>query len=123
MTRYAALLTRFTGRIPRATFWWTTLFVWLIFAILFVFHEAVLGRPSTMILYPFLFFSLTAVGTKRLHDRGHSGWRLLLIVIPVVGPMWLLIALGLLRGTRGDNQYGDDPLSAGVDYLTVRAPA
>jgi hypothetical protein len=40
MTRYAALLTRFTGRIPRATFWWTTLFVWLIFAILFVFLEA-----------------------------------------------------------------------------------
>jgi uncharacterized membrane protein YhaH (DUF805 family) len=121
--RLGWLFGRFSGRIPRATFWWASLTLWLAFAVLFVFLDHALGHASTLVLYPFLFWGQTAIGTKRLHDRGQRGWRLLLMAIPVLGPLWLCVALGLLPGTRGDNQYGDDPLTADIDYLIVRGPA
>lgn len=110
----------FTGRIPRSEFWWASIALWAVFAILFVFLESALGRTSTLVLYPFFFWSAAAIAVKRLHDRGHRAWRLLLALIPVLGPVWLVVGLGLRAGTRGDNQYGDDPLVANVDYLSVR---
>ena len=43
---------------------------------------------------------------KRFHDRDKSGWWLLIVLIPLIGPIWLLIELGFLKGTPGPNQYG-----------------
>lgn len=51
-----------------------------------------------------------AVSVKRAHDRNHSGWFVLIGLIPLVGALWLLIELGFLMGTEGDNQWGPDPL-------------
>ncbi len=50
-----------------------------------------------------------ALGVKRAHDRGRSGWFVLVLFIPVV-QIWPFIELWFLRGTTGDNQYGSDPL-------------
>jgi uncharacterized membrane protein YhaH (DUF805 family) len=111
----------FAGRIPRSTFWWSQIVAFSAFAVLFVFLDSALGRPGTWLLYPFFFWGAAAVSAKRLHDRGQSAWRLLLLLIPVIGPLWWIIALGVRAGTRGDNQYGPDPLVAGVDYLVVRS--
>ena len=52
-----------------------------------------------------------AVGTRRLHDTGRSGWWQLLFLIPLVGLIVLLYWFALPGGT-GDNQYGDDPKTA-----------
>jgi len=75
-----------------------------------------------------------AIGAKRLHDRDKSAWWLLVFyVLPSIlsqisyhlGLMgglvfslasfgiavWGLIELGFLRGTRGPNRYGPDPLA------------
>jgi uncharacterized membrane protein YhaH (DUF805 family) len=49
------------------------------------------------------------VGIKRSHDRGRSGWFTLLWFIPIVC-LWPGIEFGFLRGTVGDNKYGQDPL-------------
>jgi uncharacterized membrane protein YhaH (DUF805 family) len=111
----------FAGRLPRGTFWGAQTALWLVFAVLFVFLQHALGSAGTWVLYPFFFWGSVAVSVKRLHDRGQSGWRLLLLLIPAIGPLWWLIALGVRAGTRGDNQYGPDPLVAGVEYLTVRS--
>lgn len=51
-----------------------------------------------------------AVGIKRCHDRDRSGWFLLIALIPIIGGIWLLIELGFLRGTIGENRFGPDPL-------------
>ena len=40
-------------------------------------------------------------------------------LIPIVGAIWVLIELGLRRGTLGDNQYGEDPLERNAGYFTV----
>ncbi|MEN6543018.1 DUF805 domain-containing protein [Parvibaculum sp.] len=51
-----------------------------------------------------------AISVKRCHDRGRSGWFLLLLIVPLV-QLWPLIEISLLRGTDGDNRFGPDPLA------------
>ncbi|MFT6862889.1 MAG: uncharacterized membrane protein YhaH (DUF805 family), partial [Akkermansiaceae bacterium] len=51
-----------------------------------------------------------ALQGKRWHDRGKSGWMILVNFIPLVGGIWALVECGFLSGTPGPNQYGPDPL-------------
>ena len=114
------LLFSFNGRISRAALWWTAGLAGLAFLVLFEFLEDFAGRPSTLALYPPLFWILVALAVKRLRDRGRAPAWLLVALIPVLGPLWLLIELGLRRGTVGENHYGADPADSAPDYLTVK---
>lgn len=109
----------FRGRIRRATFWWSTVCLWIIFVALFVLLEAKTGRGSTLILYPFIFWSFLAILAKRYHDLGRSGWWLLLLLIPLLGVIVVSVELALRRGKPGQNRFGPNPMIAGLDYLTV----
>ena len=44
----------------------------------------------------------------RLHDRGHSAWWLLFILLPIAGPIVLLVQM-CLPGDGGSNGYGPPP--------------
>ncbi|MGU7769251.1 DUF805 domain-containing protein [Burkholderia sp. MR1-5-21] len=55
-----------------------------------------------------------AVGVKRLHDIDKSGWWLLLYLVPIVGPIALLVMHGFLAGTPHANRFGE-PLKKGDD--------
>ena len=124
-----SLLTSFEGRINRAK-WWLGLVIlvivqWIIWYIVAMTMGVdlmtsndpaqmeqtmtVIGIPIGIISLIFLYPSL-ALYTKRWHDRGKSGWWTLIILIPIIGGIWALIELGILRGTVGPNQYGPDPL-------------
>ena len=46
---------------------------------------------------------------KRAHDRGKSGWWILITLIPIAGFIWWLIDLGIFEGQKGPNKYGPDP--------------
>ena len=46
-----------------------------------------------------------AVGAKRCHDRGRSGWFQLVVLVPFVGWPWLMVELCCLRGTDGQNRF------------------
>ena len=48
---------------------------------------------------------LVAVCVKRLHDRDHTGWFVLLILVPVVN-IFCLLYLGLWRGRSVTNEFG-----------------
>ena len=50
-----------------------------------------------------------ATQIKRCHDRGFSGWWILLELIPLAGFIWMLVSLGILEGQEGPNKYGPDP--------------
>ena len=54
-----------------------------------------------------------AVSIRRLHDIDRSGWWSLLIVIPFLGTIWLLV-LFCLKGTPGENRFGEDPLQSNL---------
>lgn len=49
-----------------------------------------------------------AVSIRRLHDVGRSGWWLLIGLIPLVGPI-LLLVWDASEGQYGDNRWGPNP--------------
>ena len=55
------------------------------------------------------FWAGLALNVRRLHDLDKSGWWLLVMCIPFVN-FFLGIYILFFKGTKGRNQYGDDPL-------------
>jgi uncharacterized membrane protein YhaH (DUF805 family) len=51
----------------------------------------------------------TSSCVTRLHDRGHSAWWLLWILVPLVGAIVLILQIWFLRGDAGPNRYGRAP--------------
>lgn len=100
---------------------------------LVVLFEAVVFGPWHWLLgvffYPTVFFCGACALSKRLHDRGRSGWwagPVLLAAIAVwpqpVGffdflfclvLVWAVVELGVLSGERGANRYGTNPQDKG----------
>lgn len=54
-----------------------------------------------------------AVGIRRLHDVGESGWMALVGFIPIVGVIWLIV-LFCMDSQPGSNQWGDNPKEIAV---------
>ncbi len=64
--------------------------------------------PKISILYSlFVFIPALAVTVRRLHDVGKSGWMLLIIFIPLIGPIWLLFLL-LQKGDSLNEFFAND---------------
>lgn len=61
-----------------------------------------------------------AVGARRLHDIGRSGWWMLLGLVPLIGAI-VLIVWYASEGTHGDNAYGSDPKLDGDDGVPALA--
>ena len=69
--------------------------------------------PAILIWLPLVLFALTACPSfssqvTRLHDRGHSAWWLLFSLLPLAGPIVLLVQM-CLPGDPGHNRYGPPP--------------
>lgn len=83
----------------------------------------------------FVFISGICTTARRLHDRNKSGWwyavfyilpnalitfteeivvpdmiLFALIGVAIILSIWGIVEIGFLKGTTGDNQYGEDPL-------------
>jgi len=123
------ILFSFRGRIPRRAYWYLLLSSAFVALVLFALLQPLLITaalradmptvhepritPLGMIVLPALLFLLTwinlALGVKRYHDHGKSGWWMMIGTIPIVGGIWMLVESGFLRGTVGPNAYGSDP--------------
>lgn len=71
-----------------------------------------LGWIILIVGYILILWASLAIMVKRCHDRGQSGWWVLLTLIPLVGFIWWLVNLGILEGEEGPNKYGPDPRAA-----------
>ena len=88
----------FAGRAQRAEYWYFVLFYILIFIGLSVIDgitgsfsaEAGMGLLGGILTLALLIPSI-AVGVRRLHDTGRSGWWLLIALIPLIGAIVLLV--------------------------------
>jgi uncharacterized membrane protein YhaH (DUF805 family) len=90
--------TDFNGRSDRPEYWWFTLYAIIVFGLLALVDNYVLGFTFFSILEPWgemqesgvlvLLWTLgtlvqsISVTTRRLHDRGHSGWWQLGFIVP-----------------------------------------
>ncbi len=70
----------------------------------------------------------TAATIKRFHDRGKSGFWILISIIPLLGPIWIFIECGFLSGTDSGNRFdvepsGDEEPSQLSEHLSSRMQA
>jgi FAD/FMN-containing dehydrogenase/uncharacterized membrane protein YhaH (DUF805 family) len=110
------LLFTWRGRINRWTYWVVSVFIWTMFYALFNLLTFIFSEAATLVLFPILFWTLAATATKRLHDSDKSGVWLWLILIPVLGPLFLIFLLGFKKGSIHPNRFGVVPNSA-PDYF------
>jgi uncharacterized membrane protein YhaH (DUF805 family) len=104
---------QFTGRARRSEYWYFFLFHLIIsFVLIYIggsrgnyYNGEYYGTRSYGMLYNVyqlaVLLPALAVGVRRMHDVGKSGWFLLI-------PIYNLI-LACTEGDRGPNQYGADP--------------
>jgi uncharacterized membrane protein YhaH (DUF805 family) len=113
------------GRTPRGPF----LVAAAVLVLVTVFYESAVTAPvhwlTGVLFYPALLFSSVCVLSKRLHDRGRSGWWAapLLLAVLMVWPHphsafdvlavlmigWGVVELGLMPGEQGWNRFGSNP--------------
>ncbi len=93
----------FSGRARRSEYWYFFLFNF-IFAFVLGFVGGLTKMPIISTIYSLaILIPAIAVGVRRMHDVGKSGWFLLI-------PIYNLI-LACTDGINGDNEYGADPKS------------
>ena len=100
--------------------------------ILAILYEAVAASSVKLLtfwfIYPALLASTACVVSKRLHDRGRSGWWAALVLLGIVlvwrAPsaarlilampiiVWSVVELALLSGEEGANRFGPNPVAA-----------
>jgi len=105
----------FNGRARRKEYWMFVLFN-MIFAIVAMILDNILGIAIEGVGYGPLYglYALAvlipglAVGVRRLHDVGKSGWMILLALIPLIGAIWLIVLM-VTDSNPGENQYGQNP--------------
>lgn len=89
---YFANYANFKGRSTRAEYWWVMLFLFLVSCALSLF-----GTIGNYINYAFslvCFIPGLAIGTRRLHDTGKSGWWLVIFYIAMAACFaWVVIIL------------------------------
>lgn len=108
----------FSGRAQRAEYWYFILFYILIFIGLSFIDgmtgsfsaEASMGLFGGLYSLALLIPSL-AVGVRRLHDTGRTGWWLLIGLIPLIGAIVLLVFF-VQDSAPGENAYGANPKAA-----------
>lgn len=107
----------FKGRARRKEFWYFAL-VNMIIGLILKFADNMLGTTtdgegilgaiySLIVLVPSI-----AVGVRRLHDVGKSGWFWLLWFIPIIG--WIILLVWNCTDSEpGENQWGKNPKGIG----------
>ena len=88
----------FNGRAKRPEFWWWALFVFLISLAAQMLSNTLSMLVSLGTLLPSL-----AVGARRLHDIGRSGWWQLVGLIPFLG--WAVMIYWAVQDSAGPNKY------------------
>ncbi|KDM91814.1 DUF805 domain-containing protein [Photobacterium galatheae] len=116
----------FSGRAQRQEYWYFFL-INLVITLVLGFADHLLSTPgseegtgllggvySLAILLPSV-----AVGVRRLHDIGRTGWWMLLSLLPVLGFL-ILLYFFVQDGQPGTNEYGPNPKEENdMGHMTV----
>ena len=95
----------FNGRASRSEYWWFVLFMIIVQIVLSILSAIV--HPVLILLVIALLLPGIAVGVRRLHDIGKTGWLLLIGFIPLIG--LILLYWAVQPSAEGANEYGAAP--------------
>ena len=105
----------FSGRASRSEYWFYSLFIIILSIVSLIIDTMILyypiedNGPINLILIVGTTVPSIAVGARRLHDVGKSGWWQL-IIITIVG-IPILLYWVIIKGSITTNEYGKDTLS------------
>ena len=99
------LLCTARGRLSRGNFWLAELGVFVIHSLI---AASTLTYPALSVLALICWLAHINLAIKRCHDRGYSGWFLLLGFVPVL-QFWPMVELFFLAGENGENRFGLEP--------------
>jgi uncharacterized membrane protein YhaH (DUF805 family) len=91
------------GRISRGDFWIAQVGVLFVHSVI---AASAVNFPALGVFSLLCWFAHLNLAIKRCHDRGRSGWFLVLGWIPVV-QIWPLVELMLLPGEPETNRFGE----------------
>ena len=97
------------GRASKSEFWWLQLIWTSCFILSFIFDSESVSYFLLGVVI-IIFIPLFTVGVRRLHDTGKSGVHVFWSLIPFIGGL-IVLFLMLGDGTKGKNQYGNNPLA------------
>ena len=97
------------GRASKSEFWWLQLVWFACFLIPLIFEGSQPVEYFFIGIVVIIFIPLFTVGIRRLHDTGKSGFYYFWSLVPFIGSL-IVLAFMLGDGTKGRNQYGDNPL-------------
>ena len=104
-SRYA----QFSGRAGRKEYWLFQLVHVMLLSIAGLAGDTWVDldtNPIATIIFLITIIPALALGARRLHDIGRSGWWLLMWLLPVIG--WiLLIVWAILPSNEGENSHGE----------------
>lgn len=111
----------FNGRSSRSAYWY-----WFLFAVLAGIAANIIdlgvGAPIVSIIVALgLLLPNLAVGVRRLHDTGRSGWWILIGLIPLIGFI-VLIVFYVQESDQGPNEYGPPPADLGPTAVAPPPP-
>jgi uncharacterized membrane protein YhaH (DUF805 family) len=121
---------RFDGRSRRSEYWYFALFVFVAYVVGAGLTKAlgsiaeILGTLAGIALVLFWLATLVpsiAVGIRRLHDTGRSGWWLLIGLIPIIGSI-VLIVFYVQDSQPATNDYGPSPKGSAAPPASVAEP-
>jgi len=104
----------FKGRAQRKEFWMFQLFA-IIFGILLVIIDGITGSLDPISGYGLfsgvftlaLIIPTIAVGVRRLHDTGRSGWWYFAVIVPLLG--LIVLVFWCFDSDKDENKYGENP--------------
>lgn len=116
LSKYA----QFTGRSRRSEYWYFVLGN-IVLSVIATMLGLVLGETIGSMLSGIISIGLLipgiAVGVRRLHDTGRSGWWLLVGLVPLIGAIVLIVWFAS-DSQPGANEYGPNPKTGAAADIT-----
>ena len=119
---WAELFLSATGRLARTPFVIAAVAILVLIALYEAVVHTTLHWLTGWFVYPAVIYAGACLLSKRLHDRGRSGWWAAPIIVALIAIwpqldgffdflfgvliLWALVELGLMGGERGANRFG-----------------
>jgi uncharacterized membrane protein YhaH (DUF805 family) len=107
----------FNGRATRSEYWWWALASFIISIPFTILDGIIFGWGYddpvwfSILLSIAIFIPTLTLTVRRLHDKGKSGWFLLILVVPLINICFMIVLLVwfIQDGDAHVNSYGDVP--------------